>query len=66
LILQTEPWLGFRRGAGGWCAGMNGCTFYTKTKDSRSLCQNSGVRVDVEDSMRQKMLIMATLKKHEN
>jgi hypothetical protein len=33
---------------------INGCTFYTKTKDSRSQCQNSGVRVDAEDSMRQK------------
>jgi hypothetical protein len=29
---------------------INGCTFYTKAKDSRSRCQNSGVRVDVEDS----------------
>jgi hypothetical protein len=27
----------------------NGCTFYTKAKDSRSHCQNSGVRVDAED-----------------
>jgi hypothetical protein len=33
---------------------INGCTFYTKAKDSRSQCQNSGVRVDVEDSMGQK------------
>jgi hypothetical protein len=24
---------------------INGCTFYTKAKDSRSQCQNSGVRV---------------------
>jgi hypothetical protein len=23
LILPTEPWLGFRRGVGGQCAGMN-------------------------------------------
>jgi hypothetical protein len=23
LILQMESWLVFRRGAGGWCAGMN-------------------------------------------
>jgi hypothetical protein len=23
LIVQTEPWLGFRRGAGGQCATMN-------------------------------------------
>jgi hypothetical protein len=45
---------------------INGCTFYTKAKDSRSQCKNSGVRVDVEDSMGQKMLIMATLKKYEN
>jgi hypothetical protein len=44
---------------------VNRCTFYTKTKDSRSQCQNSGVRVDVEDSMGQKMLIIATLKKYE-
>jgi hypothetical protein len=33
---------------------INGCTFYTKAKDSRSRCQNSGVRVDVEDSTGQK------------
>jgi hypothetical protein len=33
---------------------INGCTFYTKAKDSKSQCQNSGVRVDVEDSMGQK------------
>jgi hypothetical protein len=45
---------------------INGCTFYTKAKDSRSQCLNSGVRVDAEDSIGQKMLIMATLKKHEN
>jgi hypothetical protein len=41
---------------------INGCTFYTKAKDSRSQCQNSGVRVDAEDSTGQKMVIMATLK----
>jgi hypothetical protein len=29
---------------------IDGCTFYSKAKDSRSQCQNSGVRVDVEDS----------------
>jgi hypothetical protein len=46
--------------------GINGCTFYTKAKDSRSQCQNSGVRVDVEDSTGQKMLIVATMKKYEN
>jgi YD repeat-containing protein len=33
---------------------INGCTFYTKAKDSRSQCQNSGVRIDAEDSTRQK------------
>jgi hypothetical protein len=44
----------------------NGYTFYTKAKDNRSQCQNSGVRVDVEDSMRQKMIIMPTLKKYGN
>jgi hypothetical protein len=43
---------------------INGCTLYTKAKDSRSQCQNSGVRVDAEDSMTQKLLIMATLKKY--
>jgi hypothetical protein len=41
---------------------INGFTFYTKTNDSRSQCQNSGVRVDAEDSTGQKMLIMGTLK----
>jgi hypothetical protein len=46
--------------------GINECTFYTKAKDSRSQCQNSGVRVDAEDSTGQKMLIMATLKKYRN
>jgi hypothetical protein len=45
---------------------INGCTFYTKAKDNRSQCQNSGMRVDVEDSTGQKMLIMATLKKYWN
>jgi hypothetical protein len=45
---------------------INGCTFYTKAEDSRSQCQNSGVRADVEDSTGQKMLIMATLKKYGN
>jgi hypothetical protein len=29
---------------------MNEFTFYTKTKDKKSHHQNSGVRVDVEDS----------------
>jgi hypothetical protein len=33
---------------------INGCTFYTKAKDNRSQCQDSGVRVDAEDSMGQK------------
>jgi hypothetical protein len=41
---------------------INGCTFYTKAKDNRSQCQNSGVRVDAEDSTGQKKPIMATLK----
>jgi hypothetical protein len=45
---------------------INGCTFYTKAKDGRSQCQNSGVRVDAEDSTGQKMLIMATLMKYGN
>jgi hypothetical protein len=36
---------------------INGCTFYTKAKDSRSQCQNSGVRLDVEDSTWQKCLL---------
>jgi hypothetical protein len=43
---------------------INGFTFYTKTKDSTSQYQNSGVKVDVEDSSGQKMLIMGTLKKY--
>jgi hypothetical protein len=42
---------------------INDFTFYTKKKDYRNQCQNSGVRVDAEDSMGQKMLIMGTLKK---
>jgi hypothetical protein len=29
---------------------INDFTFYTKAKDRRSQCQNSGVRVDAEDS----------------
>jgi hypothetical protein len=33
---------------------INGCTFYSKAKDSRNQCQNSGVRVHAEDSMGQK------------
>jgi hypothetical protein len=45
---------------------INGCIFYTNAKDSRSQCQNSGVRVDTEDSTGQKMLIKATLKKYGN
>jgi hypothetical protein len=45
---------------------INGCTFYTKAKDSRSQCQNSVVRVDAEDTTRQKMLIMGILKKYGN
>jgi hypothetical protein len=36
---------------------INGCTFYTKANDSRSQCQNSGVRVDAKDSTRQKCLL---------
>jgi hypothetical protein len=42
---------------------INEFTFYTKAKYSRSQCQNSGVIVDVEDSTRQKMLIMGILQK---
>jgi hypothetical protein len=42
---------------------INGFRFYTKAKNSMSQCQNSGVRIDVEDSTGQKMLIMGTLKK---
>jgi hypothetical protein len=33
---------------------INGCTFYTKAKDSRSQCQNSDVIVDTKDSTGQK------------
>jgi hypothetical protein len=33
---------------------INGFTFHTKAKDCRSKCQNSGVRVDAEDSKGQK------------
>jgi hypothetical protein len=36
---------------------INGCTFYTKVKDTSSQCQNSGVRVDAEDSTGQKCLL---------
>jgi hypothetical protein len=42
---------------------INGFTFYSKAKNSRSQCLNSGVRVDAEDSTEQTMLIMGTLKK---
>jgi hypothetical protein len=42
---------------------INDFTFYTKVKDHRSQCQNSGVRVDAKDSTGQKMFIMGTLKK---
>jgi hypothetical protein len=45
---------------------INGCTFYSKAKDSKCQYQNSGVWVDTEDSMGQKMLIVGTLKKYEN
>jgi hypothetical protein len=41
---------------------INGFTFYTKAKDCRGQCQNSRVRVDVEDRTGQKMLIVGTLK----
>jgi hypothetical protein len=36
---------------------INGFTFYIKAKDHRSQCQNSGVRVDAEDSTGQKCLL---------
>jgi hypothetical protein len=36
---------------------INGCTFYTMAKDSKSQRQNSGVRVDAEDSTGQKCLL---------
>jgi hypothetical protein len=42
---------------------INDFTFYTKAKDCWCQYQNSGVRVDTEDSTWQKMLIMGTLKK---
>jgi hypothetical protein len=42
---------------------INDFTFYTKVKDHMSQCQNSGVRVDAEDSTGQKMFIMSTLMK---
>jgi hypothetical protein len=42
---------------------VNGFTFNTKEKDCRSQCQNSGVKVDAEDSTKQKILTMGTLKK---
>jgi hypothetical protein len=45
---------------------INGCIFYTKAKDNISQHQNSGVRVDGEDSTGQKMLILSTLKKYGN
>jgi hypothetical protein len=45
---------------------INECPFYTKENDSRSQCQNSGVRVDAEDSTGQKMLIMPILMKYGN
>jgi hypothetical protein len=37
---------------------INSFTFYTKAKDRRSQCQKSGVRVDAEDSMRQKRCLL--------
>jgi hypothetical protein len=36
---------------------INDFTFYTKAKDCRSQCQNSGVKIDAEDSMGQKCLL---------
>jgi hypothetical protein len=42
---------------------INCFTFYTKAKDCRSQCQNSGVKVDAKESTGQKMLIMGILKK---
>jgi hypothetical protein len=44
---------------------INGFTFYTKPKDNGGQCQNSEVRVDEQDSIGQKMLIIGTLKKFE-
>jgi hypothetical protein len=43
---------------------INGFIFYTKEKDGRSECQNSGAKADAEDSTWQKMLIMSTMKKY--
>jgi hypothetical protein len=46
---------------------INECTFHTKTKhDNRNQFQNSSVKVDAEDNIGQKMLIMGTLKKQGN
>jgi hypothetical protein len=42
---------------------INEFTFYTKANDSRSKCENSGVRVDTEDSTRKKIRILGTSKK---
>jgi hypothetical protein len=42
---------------------INEFTFYTKANDSRSKCENSGVRVDTEDSTRKKICILGTSKK---
>jgi hypothetical protein len=36
---------------------INGCTFYTKAKESRSQCQNSGVRVDAKIARGKKCLL---------
>jgi hypothetical protein len=43
---------------------INRITFYTKAKANRSQCQNSGVRVDAEDSTWQKNTYYGTLKKY--
>jgi hypothetical protein len=37
---------------------INRITFYTKAKANRSQCQNSGVRVDAEDSTWQKKYLL--------
>jgi hypothetical protein len=42
---------------------INECIFYTKTKDSRSQYQNSDVRVDAEDSMKQKNVYYGCIEK---
>jgi hypothetical protein len=42
---------------------INNFTCNTKANDYRSQCQNTGVRVDAKDIMRQTMFIMGTLKK---